>query len=121
LELIKVTLKSVPDDPDLLLTRALALSAANRQQEAAARVKELEQRWPEWDRPYLLDALLLNGKARMSEAKQKIHIALVLGADELVTECILHPVKPGAAGSACPCNDPDFGMFFQCEERDAPG
>jgi tetratricopeptide (TPR) repeat protein len=51
--------KAAGKDPDLLLMRAIVLAFSDRQDSAEKAAKEIEAKWPEWDRPYLVHALLL--------------------------------------------------------------
>jgi tetratricopeptide (TPR) repeat protein len=106
LELTGTALQSAPDDPDLLLIKAIALRAANRQADSLESVKQLQQRWPEWDQPYLLEAYLLGDKARIGEARQKAQIAVALGAEKAAADCAVQRIA-----SACSCD-----LFFPCKQ-----
>ncbi len=97
LALIDQALKSTPGDAGLKLTRVVALSPV----EALKAVREIETRWPEWDRPYLLEGILLQRESRLTEAQQRIQIALALGSQEPAAQCALTPAK-------CPCQP---GLF----------
>jgi tetratricopeptide (TPR) repeat protein len=106
LELTGNALQSASADPDLLLMKAVALRAANRPADSLRSAKQLEQRWPEWDQPYLLEAYLLGDKARLDEARQKAQIAVALGAEKAVADCAVQK-----SGSACSCD-----LFAPCKQ-----
>jgi len=51
LNLIGEAMQSMPNDPGLMLAKVVSLSSLGRNAEAGNMVKEIENRWPEWDRP----------------------------------------------------------------------
>jgi tetratricopeptide (TPR) repeat protein len=78
-----------PDNPDLMLGQAIILALMERTQDAEHTLKQIESRWPEWDRAYTAHGLLLESTGRNSEARQKLQMAIVLGSKEVVTKCAL--------------------------------
>ena len=89
LELIGAAMQSTPDDAGLMLAKAVALSALKRNAEAGKVVKEIEGRWPEWDRAYVIDGLLLERDSKLVEARRSIRIALALGTHDAAAQCAL--------------------------------
>jgi len=90
--------------PDLLWIRALALTLTEDSKAAETQLLEIERRWPEWDRTYVLHALLLQLGRRNGEALLKLKTALALGANDPFTKCLLHQLSSGADGLAqCGC------------------
>ena len=69
---------AAPASADLALMRAIVLGMMGRIAEADQALKEIESRWPEWDRPYLAHGLLLEGAGRKAEGKRKMQTALEL-------------------------------------------
>jgi tetratricopeptide (TPR) repeat protein len=115
LKLIDHALQSTPDDQDLLLAKVGALQASGKEQEALRVLKDVERRWPEWDRPYLLDALLLAGKNHVADAREKIQIARALGAENHISTCIQEYVTaPSRQTAECSCVPGVFAVFFPC-------
>jgi predicted RNA polymerase sigma factor len=110
LDLLNQALKSAPDDPGLMLTRVVALSSASRSSEAVKAVKEIETRWPEWDRPYLIEGLLMERGSHLTEARQRIQIALALGSQDPVARCAL--ARMTSAPENCACQPGLYELFF---------
>jgi hypothetical protein len=72
----------------LLLTNAIILALMDRNSAAEKALKEIESRWPEWDRPYLVHGLLIE-RARPREASQKLRTAIALGSRGPAAGCAL--------------------------------
>lgn len=117
LEMVSRAMKSSPNDPDLMLTKAVVLSSMDRGVEAVKALRIIEGRWPEWDRPYLVEALLLERESRMQEARQRIQIALGLGTKEPVAQCALARTTAAAAESQCSCQPGIFEVFLSTCQR----
>jgi len=119
LELIGAAMQSTPDDAGLMLAKAVALSALKRNAEAGKVVKEIEGRWPEWDRAYVIDGLLLERDSKLVEARRSIRIALALGTHDAAAQCALARMTgsaPLAAG--CSCQTGIYAPFFgACKNR----
>jgi hypothetical protein len=89
LDLLERALKSAPENPGLMLTKAIVLGLMNQDAESRITLKEIESRWPEWDGPYLVHGLLLERQNRPGEARQKIQTAIALGPENLIARCAL--------------------------------
>src|SRR5437762_1528303 len=89
LELIERTIATAPHHSDLLLTRAIALALMEQFGAAEKQIREIEGRWPEWDRPYLIHGLLLEQNQRKADALQKMRIAIALGSREVAPKCAI--------------------------------
>jgi tetratricopeptide (TPR) repeat protein len=87
LDLVARALAAAPDHAELLLAHAIVLALMERRDDAEKRLIDIEARWPEWRRPYLIHGLLLLGGTRTNEAKQKIRIAVALGSAEPEGRC----------------------------------
>ena len=68
-----------PVDPKLLLSQAILYALLHRQEDADKTLAEMELRWPEWGRPYLINGIILVNHARFAEAKSLIETAIALG------------------------------------------
>src|SRR5262249_35851688 len=56
--LLEQATKIAPDDPDLLLTRAVVLELTRDTERADALLQNIESRWPEWGRSYLIRGII---------------------------------------------------------------
>jgi len=109
---IRFLAKAAGDNPDLLLTRAMVLALADQAGSSEALLKEIESKWPEWDRPYLVHGLLLE-KRRPSEARQKLQTAIALGAQEITASCALARLASAAsADPRCSCTGGVYELLF---------
>ncbi len=117
LELVDQGLRSTPDDPGLMLARAVVLASLNRNTEAEKAIKEIESRWPEWDRPYLIEGLLMEREKRSGEARSRIQIAVALGTHEPVAQCAQARLsQSGSSAPECACQPGIYELFFSaCE------
>jgi len=113
LDLIGAAMQSTPDDPGLMLAKAVALSALERNAEAGKVVKEIESRWPEWDRAYVIQGLLLERESKLVEARRSIQIALALGTQDPAAQCALARMTASAPPAAqCSCQPGIYAPFF---------
>jgi tetratricopeptide (TPR) repeat protein len=112
LELVDDAMKSAPGDAGLNLTRVVVLSSLGRNGDAGKVVKEIESRWPEWDRPYLIEGLLLERESRPVDAKKRIQIALALGNEDTAVKCALARMAHAEIGE-CSCQPGIYEFFFQ--------
>jgi tetratricopeptide (TPR) repeat protein len=113
LEILSRSLRSHPDDPDLLLTKAVVLTSLDHSAEALQLLRTLESRWPEWEPPYVAEALILERESRMSEARRRLEIASGLNGGDPVLRCALDVTKGTAAPSSdCACQPGVFETFF---------
>lgn len=103
IELLQQALRKTPDDPDLLLRLAVGLAAAGETSAAERGMREIEAKWPEWERPYLLHGVLLE-RTRPVEARQKFQTAIALGLSGEMRGCAKARVDPPRAFDAkCAC------------------
>lgn len=111
--LVGDALRSNPDDPELMLVKAVVLAALQESAEAVKVVKEIETRWPEWDRAYVMQGLLLERDAKLSEARRSFQIALALGTREPAAQCALARMAgPPPPDASCSCLPGIFESFF---------
>ncbi|HEX8871867.1 MAG TPA: tetratricopeptide repeat protein, partial [Candidatus Acidoferrum sp.] len=89
LKLLEQAIRANPQDSDLPLTRAIVLGLTGRFSAAEKTLREVELRWPEWDRAYLAHGLLLELSARGGEARQKLQTAFALGSQDPRLHCAL--------------------------------
>lgn len=76
-----------PGDAELQLTHAVAEGLSGRTEQAAAMLRRIEARWPEWDRPWIVHGLLLKESKRLAEAAAKFRTAAALGSREDAAAC----------------------------------
>lgn len=79
LELLESATKIVPDDPDLLLTKATVLELRRKTEEADLLLKSIQLRWPEWGRSYLIRGIIQAIHRNPQEALRSIRTAIALG------------------------------------------
>lgn len=104
LDLLGRAMDSAPESRDLVLAKAIVLGLMNQDADSGRTLKEIESRWPEWDRPYLVHGLLLERQDRRGEATRKIQTAIALGSENLVTRCALARLVGSAdPGPECEC------------------
>jgi tetratricopeptide (TPR) repeat protein len=103
IHLLKQAVQKIPDDPDLLLRLAVALAVAGETSAAEKGMREIEAKWPEWERPYLLHGVLLERTLPL-EARQKFQTALALGLSGETMLCAKARVDPSRVfDSKCTC------------------
>ncbi len=107
LSVVERAQKGAADDAGLQLTRALVMAELHRDAEAAKSVGAMEERWPEWDEPYVLEGLLLERAKKGDEARKRIGIALALGSREPAAVCAERRLA-GDAAAGCGCGQ---GMY----------
>jgi tetratricopeptide (TPR) repeat protein len=71
----------LPDDRDLLLAQVVTLDLLRRNPESEKLLGQIQARWPEWERPYLLKGILLEIQLKSAEARQALETAIALGAN----------------------------------------
>jgi Flp pilus assembly protein TadD len=98
LDFLGKAIKSHPDNAALLLTQAIVQSLTDQSALAEKTLREIESRWPEWDRAYLAHGLLLEAGGRGTEARQRFETAIALGSQDAAARCALARVQ----GSASP-------------------
>jgi len=66
-------------------------------------MREIEAKWPEWERPYLLHGVMLERRLP-AEARQKFQMALALGLSGEMRRCAMARADPlSAFDSKCAC------------------
>jgi tetratricopeptide (TPR) repeat protein len=89
MRLLEQAIPANPQDSDLPLTRAILLGLLGEFAPAEKAFREIELRWPEWDRVYLAHGILLEKSGHPTEARQKLQLARTLGAQEPALKCAL--------------------------------
>ena len=79
LQLLDQATTIVPEDPDLLLTRAIVLELQRKTVDAEDLLKKIQLRWPEWGRTYLVRGIIQATHRNTEEALQSIQTAIALG------------------------------------------
>lgn len=88
LELLARAEAATPADPSLQLTAVIVLALSGEKQAAVLdRLRRLQTRWPEWDRPWIVHGLLLLEAKRPAEAAAKFRAATALGAPPPLSSC----------------------------------
>jgi tetratricopeptide (TPR) repeat protein len=72
----------LPDASELLLTRAIVLGLLLETDEALKLLAQIQSRWPEWDRPYLISGIILETSLKSAEAIPMLETAIALGAHD---------------------------------------
>ncbi len=81
LDLLQQAQRFVPDSRQLQLAQAITLELLNRQVDSQALLVRMQQRWPEWDRPFLLQGILLEIQLKSADALPMLKHAIALGAE----------------------------------------
>jgi tetratricopeptide (TPR) repeat protein len=87
LQLLTAALAAAPAHRDLQLTEAIVLALSGDSASGVARVKRLEARWPEWDRPWLAHGLMLMDMRQPEAAAAMFRSASALGARQELSSC----------------------------------
>jgi Flp pilus assembly protein TadD len=104
LRLVTEAVGNSPDDAGLLLANALVLAVSGQNAAAEKRLRQLQSRWPEWERPYLVHGLLFEELGRVAEARQKLRTAMALGAGGPNARCALARLNGAPSGDPeCRC------------------
>jgi Flp pilus assembly protein TadD len=103
IELLKQAVQKSPQDPDLLLRLAVGVAVAGETSSAEKNLREIEAKWPEWERPYVLHGVLLE-RSLPVEARQKFQTAIALGLSGEIGRCAkVRIALPRAPDSKCDC------------------
>jgi Flp pilus assembly protein TadD len=113
LGLVDRAIRSEPEDRSLRLTLVGVLAGAGRVKQAEAAAREIENRWPEWDRAWVADAMLLVREGRREEAKGRMAMAEALGARDAMKGCAEERVA-GAGAGKCGCEVAVWGLIAGC-------
>lgn len=82
LELLDQATRYLPDDPSILLSKAIALEVAAKSVDAGKLLKEIDGRWPERPEAHLVYGIILQTHRRAEEALRELITATALGARE---------------------------------------
>jgi len=82
LQLLDQATHYLPDDPSILLSKAIALEVAEKSIDADKLLKEIEGRWPEWPEAHLVYGIILQTHRSAEEALRELTTATLLGARE---------------------------------------
>jgi tetratricopeptide (TPR) repeat protein len=80
LALLAQASRILPDNRELLLSQAVTLSVLRRDDDAQKLLTKIQATWPEWDRPYLLNGIILEIQLKSSQALPLLETAIALGA-----------------------------------------
>ncbi|HVW84876.1 MAG TPA: hypothetical protein VHB50_09350, partial [Bryobacteraceae bacterium] len=97
-EALRLLEKAGSGDPEMLLSRANILSEMNRADEADRVLREIEAKWPEWDRAWVAHGILLE-RSHPAEAARKLRTALALGSRDPAAACALARLAGSSAQS----------------------
>src|SRR5260370_23382836 len=61
--------------------QVVTLDLLRREVDGEKLLAKIQTRWPEWDRPYLLNGILLELQLKSAEARQALETAIALGAN----------------------------------------
>lgn len=79
IDLLRQANRAVPDRPELLLTEATVYELLQQPESARKILTNIESRWPEWSKPYLVDGIMLETRLRSAQAKPLLETAIALG------------------------------------------
>jgi len=82
----------IPENPrnvDLPLLKAIVLGLMQQFSPSEKILRDIESRWPEWDRAYLVHGLVLEAAKQPAEARRKLQTAAALGSKDPSLECAL--------------------------------
>ena len=115
LNLLEQAIRANPQDSDLPLTKAITLGLMDRNSAAEKTLREIETRWPEWDRAYLVHGLLLERSAQPGAARQRLQTAAALGSQDPGVRCAL------ARLAGAPSPSPECACLTGLEQLLFPG
>jgi len=119
LDILGQAIESNPDNADLLLTKAIVLGLMDQTSRSYKVLKEIQSRWPEWDRPYLVHGMLLERGARPKEARQKLQTAIALGSLDLAGRCALARLAASPSPDPrCACQAELYQLLFNSCDHD---
>lgn len=107
LSLLQSAVQTFPDSPELLLTQAIAYGLVHQFENSQTVLNTIESRWPEWSQAYLINAIVLVGQAKSSQAKPLLQTAIALGNHDplayynlALSDMESYPADPGGAAQA---------------------
>ncbi|HEX8985174.1 MAG TPA: tetratricopeptide repeat protein, partial [Bryobacteraceae bacterium] len=84
-ELLDQATRLLPDSPELRLAHAVALELSRRTEQALKELAAIQTRWPEWNRSYLIQGIILDINHKPAEARQALETAIALGSETAET------------------------------------
>jgi tetratricopeptide (TPR) repeat protein len=112
LDLVAQAVGTNPDNAGLLLLHVIVLGMMGQNSSAERRLKQIESRWPEWDRPYLVEGLMLEHDKRFGEARQKYRTAQTLGSQDPALTCAFARVTASSnPGPECACSGDLYSLL----------
>ena len=81
LALLEQANRIIPDSRELLLAHWVTSTLAHREIDARKLLERIQTRWPEWDRPYLLNGILFRAAAQTAGGEAGTETAIALGAN----------------------------------------
>jgi tetratricopeptide (TPR) repeat protein len=70
-----------PNDRDLLLAQAITLNLLRRNSDSEKMLAQIQEKWPQWERVYLVKGMLLEMALKSADARQTLEKAIALGAN----------------------------------------
>ena len=89
-------IKTMPQDRQILLLRAVALEEAGRTEEARRVLEQIQNRWPEWAAAWAVDGIVLAAHGQRQEAIAALRTAVALGANNMEVKRYLEEVSAGS-------------------------
>jgi tetratricopeptide (TPR) repeat protein len=99
--------KTLSQDRDIQLVRAVALEQSSRTAEAQSVLRQIENRWPEWAPAWAADGIVSGTHGHRDEAIASLRTAVALGANETDIKRYLEEVSAGS-----PSQPPDLTLLF---------
>jgi tetratricopeptide (TPR) repeat protein len=87
LELLARSITKAPADGELRLMEAIVFALSDKIDTADQRLRQVQARWPEWDRPWLVHGLLLRDMRRPNDAASRFRAAAALGSRDDGSSC----------------------------------
>jgi tetratricopeptide (TPR) repeat protein len=88
-------IKTMPQDRQILLLRAVALEEAGRTEEARRVLEQIQNRWPEWAAAWAVDGIVLAAHGQRQEAIAALRTAVALGVNSADVKRYLEQVSAG--------------------------
>jgi tetratricopeptide (TPR) repeat protein len=119
LDLLSEVIRRNPEDSDLPLLKAIVLGLTHQFGDAEKTLREIELRWPEWDRAYLAHGLLLELAKKPSEARQRLQTAAALGSEDPSLACAVARLagQPEPAAECACLKGLEQMLFPRCADR----
>lgn len=80
LKLLESAMRNVPNDPEISLLDAMMLEITGNRERSDVEFKQIENRWPEWYKGWIANALVLQERQQYKRASSMMQTAAALGA-----------------------------------------